>query len=70
MGSSAGSQFFSEYPAGMRCLRASASVALGVEGVEAGLLRCELAGRTVCGRGGGTAVEDRRLWPKLVGGRG
>jgi hypothetical protein len=30
MGSSEGSQFLSEYPGGMRCLRASASVALGV----------------------------------------
>lgn len=33
MGSSEGSQFLSEYPGGMRCLRASASVALGM-GIE------------------------------------
>lgn len=30
MGSSEGSQFFREYPGGMRCLRASASVAFAV----------------------------------------
>jgi len=32
MGSSEGSQFLSEYPGGMRCLRASASVALATGG--------------------------------------
>jgi hypothetical protein len=63
MGSSEGSQFLSEYPGGMRCLRASASVAglaLGVAGV--GFL-CDDVGRDVfCGveddcrrrRGGGS----------------
>jgi hypothetical protein len=51
MGSSEGSQFLSEYPGGMRCLRASASVALGVGAA----FLCEEDGRVeVCGRG----VED------------
>jgi hypothetical protein len=50
MGSSDGSQFLSEYPAGMRCLRASASVALGAGAV----FLCDEDGRVVCGRG----VED------------
>jgi hypothetical protein len=40
-----------EYPAGMRCFRASASVALGVGGGFLG----ELVGRAVYGRCG---VED------------
>ena len=44
MGSSEGSQFLSEYPGGMRCLRASASVAFAV---GAGFL-VEVEGREVC----------------------
>lgn len=56
MGSSEGSQFLSEYPGGMRCFRASASVALGVGGGFFG----DVVARAVLGRCG---VEDdcRRL---------
>jgi hypothetical protein len=42
MGSSEGSQFLSEYPGGMRCLRASASVALADGG---GGFLCDDEGR-------------------------
>lgn len=50
MGSSEGSQFLSEYPAGIRCLRASASVALaGFAGGGAAFLEDEL-GRAAVGR--------------------
>lgn len=48
MGSSEGSQFLSEYPGGMRCLRASASVAFGV---GAGFFG-DAVGRAVDGRRG------------------
>jgi hypothetical protein len=51
MGSSDGSQFLREYPGGMRYLRASSSVALGIGGGFLG----EEAGRAECGRCG---VED------------
>jgi len=60
MGSSEGSQFLSEYPAGMRCLRASASVALGVGGGFLG----DVVGRAGCGRCG--VEEDWRR--RRVGG--
>lgn len=61
MGSSEGSQFLSEYPGGMRCLRASASVAFAT---GAGFLAEDDVGRVV----GFCGVDDdvrRRL---LVGG--
>ena len=45
IGSSEGSQFLSEYPGGMRCLRASASVALGGGGGFFGVVVV----RDVCG---------------------
>ena len=57
MGSSEGSQFLSEYPGGMRCLRASASVALGGGGGFLGAL--ELVGRAELGRG--VELDCRRL---------
>lgn len=56
MGSSEGSQFLSEYPGGMRCLRASASVALGVGGGFLGVAAGRVA---VCGRCG--VDDDCRL---------
>ena len=59
MGSSEGSQFLSEYPGGMRCLRASASVAFAVGGGFFG----DVLGRAVCGRCG---VEED--WRRRLGG--
>lgn len=61
MGSSAGSQFLSEKPAGIRYRLASASVALA--GAGAGFLVAvwELVGRVVAGRCG-TVADDRRAW--------
>lgn len=61
MGSSVGSQFLSEYPGGMRCARASASVALGGVG---GAFLDELEGRgplAVDGRCGVDCEERRGL---------
>jgi len=57
MGSSEGSQFLREYPGGIRCLRASASVAFGVGGGgffddDEGLLLCDFCG---------VDVDSRRL---------
>jgi hypothetical protein len=79
MGSSLGSQFFNEYPEGIRCRLASASVARGFV-LEADLAH-EFAERAVCGRFG-TEVEVRLVrtlcsgsyvgeytvayWPSLV----
>ena len=56
MGSSDGSQFLSEYPGGMRCLRASASVAFAV---GAGFL-VEVEGRDECVFFG-VEVDSRRF---------